>query len=82
MNIYQKTIVDGNLGPNAPTVGAKLAYVVCTILNALEDEASITDPSAAQSVIDRLIQLGVDERSTAIKSLRFDLNHVIEKQRQ
>lgn len=82
MSIYSKTLEDGGLGPNASTVGAKLAYVVCTILHALEPNASATDPSAAQSVINRLIALGVDPRSTAIRALKFDLNHVIENQRQ
>lgn len=82
MSIYEKTLQDGGFGPNAPTVGAKLAYVVCTILHALEPGASTSDPSAAQSVVNRLIQLGVDPRSTAIRALKFDLNEVIQRQRQ
>jgi hypothetical protein len=82
MNIHQKTLIDGGLGPNAPTVGSKIAYVVCTILSQLEPNTASTDPSAAQSVINRLIALGVDPRSTAIRALRFDLNHVIESQRK
>ena len=82
MSIYSRTIEDGGLGPNAPTVGAKLGYALCTVLHALEPNASATDVSAAQSVINRLIELGVDPRSTAIRALKFDLNHVIEKQRQ
>jgi hypothetical protein len=82
MSIYSKTIQDGGLSPNAPTVGAKIAYVACTILDALADEGTDTDVSPAQSVINRLIELGVDPRSTAIKALRFDLNNVIERQRQ
>ncbi len=82
MSIYQKTIEDGGLGPNAPTVGAKLGYALCTILHALEPNASATDPSAAQSVINRLVALGVDPRSTAIRAMKFDLNSVIENQRR
>ncbi len=82
MYIYSKTIEDGGLSSNAPTVGAKIAYVVCTALHALEPNASATDPSSAQSVINRLIALGVAPNSTAIKAIRFDLNSVIERQRQ
>jgi len=82
MSIYSRTIEDGNLGPNAPTIGGKLGYALCTVLHALEPGAAKTDPSEAQSVIDRLIALGVDSRSTAIRALKFDLNHVIENQRQ
>jgi hypothetical protein len=82
MSIYSKTIEDGNLGPNAPTVGAKLAYAICTALHALEPNASATDPSSAQSVINRLIALGVAPNSTAIRAMTFDLNSVIERQRQ
>jgi hypothetical protein len=82
VSIYNKTIQAAGLGPNAPTVGAKIAYVVCTALHALEPNASATDPSAAQSVINRLIALGVDPRSTAIRVMQFDLNEVIQRQRQ
>jgi len=82
MSIYSKTIEDGGLSPNAPTVGAKIGYAICVALHALEPDAASTDPSAAQSVINRLIALGVDPRSTAIRALKFDLNSVIERQRQ
>jgi len=82
MSIYSKTLEDGGLGPNAPTVGSKIAYTICKALHALEPGAASTDPSSAQSVINRLVALGVDPRSTAIRALRFDLNHVIERQRQ
>ena len=82
MSIYSRTLRDGGFGPNAPTVGAKLAYVVCTALHALEPGAAKTDPSDAQSVINRLVALGVDPRSTAIARMKFDLNEVIERQRQ
>ena len=82
MSIYNKTLQDSGIGPNAPTVGAKLAYVVCTALHALEPNASKTDPSDAQSVLNRLVALGIAPNSTAFKAMRFDLNEVIERQRQ
>jgi hypothetical protein len=82
MSIYSKTLSDGGIGPNAPTAGAKLAYAICTALHALEPNAASTDPSSAQSVINRLAALGVSEHSTAMRALKFDLNSVIERQRQ
>jgi len=82
MSIHAKTLQDAGIGPNAPTVGSKIAYVVCTVLNALEPGTALTDPSAAQSVINRLVALGVDPKSTAIRAMQFDLNEVIQRQRQ
>lgn len=81
-SIYEKTLKDGSLGPNAPTVGSKIAYVCATILETLEDEGVDTDPSAAQSLINRLVELGCDPNSTAIRAMKFDLNEVIQRQRQ
>ena len=81
MSIYEKTICDAGLSPNAPTVGAKIAYVVCTILESLADSPSQTDPSAAKSVLDRVLALGVDPNSTAFRAMQFDLNATIEQQR-
>jgi hypothetical protein len=82
MSIYNKTLQDAGIGPNAPTIGSKVAYVVCTALHALEPNAASTDPSSAQSVINRLLALGVSEHSTAMRALKFDLNEVIQRQRQ
>jgi hypothetical protein len=82
MSIYSKTLSDGGIGPNAPTIGAKLVYALCTALHQLEPNASATDVSAAQSVINRLVALGCDPKSTAIRAMQFDLNSVIERQRQ
>jgi hypothetical protein len=82
MSIYSKTIEDGNLGPNAPNVGSKIAYVIFTVMHALEPGTAKTDASEAQSALNRLVALGIDPRSTAMRSLRYDLNNVIERQRQ
>ena len=83
MSIYKKTIRDAGLSPNAPTVGAKCMYIAATILNALEDEGPAdTSVSATQSVLNRLVELGVDPDSTAFRAMRFDLNSTIEQQRQ
>jgi hypothetical protein len=48
----------------------------------LEDEGADTDPAAAQSVINRLVELGVDPNSTAIKAMQYELNDTIERQRR
>jgi hypothetical protein len=82
MNIYKRTLQDSGVDSNAMTVGQKLTYVVCTILDTLEDEGADTDPAAAQSVINRLVELGVDRESPAIRAMQFDLDDTIQRQRQ
>jgi hypothetical protein len=82
MNIYSHTIQSAGLSPNAHTSGTKALYALCTALATLDSEAPLTDPSPAQSVLDRLVELGIDPRSTVMQAMRFDLSHTIAKQRQ
>jgi len=81
MNIYQKTINDAGLSANAPTVGTKLAFALCTVLNALE-QPSQTGTSATQDFLNRVAALGLPTNSTAYRAMAFDLSHIIAAQQK
>lgn len=82
MNIYLHTLAAAGLTSNAQTVGGKALYALCTVLAMLDSDAPLTDPSAAQSVLNRLLALGIVENSTVMAAMRFELSQAINAQRQ
>jgi len=80
MTIYGKTLRDSGVTSDAMSVGGKLVYLACTLLEAVEDEGADTHPAPAQSVINRLIELGVDRESPVIRAMQFHLDDTIQRQ--
>jgi hypothetical protein len=81
-NIYQKTINDAGLHSDVMSTGAKLAYALATVMNALDSGEMQSSTSAAQDFIDRVIELGVPETSPIIRAMKFDLSPTISAQQR